>query len=236
VFESAARWSEVFEPGARKTWVPQIFNALTIVTTFLYTCDSQSSLNDIVQHLSVEEESWRTVTNSHASQHQIGNGDPNDDNDSTILRLEHHLVFACLGWASMLFTPFHDFSHSTFQIIKTNFVSSNLTNNAFAVPGKPDIHRPMGTMLRKMGLLPIMCPAMPPVRNGGGAELASFMKVSTLCYSSLHQIGGVSILWVNNLLEHCQFDAKRQELKLFRFPGYCLHSLNAASDVKILEG
>jgi hypothetical protein len=230
VSKSGPEWSEVFGPTPKNQWVPQIFNALTIVTKFFDTSDSQSSLDDVVRHLLAEAQIWGARSRLHVLQAH------DSDGDGTTLLLEHHLVFACLGWSSMLYTPFHDFSStSDFQILRADSMSSHLTNNAAAVLKSPDIHRPMGTMLRRMGLLPITCPAMPPFRNGEG-ESTTFMKLPTLCYSSIREVGGVSILWVNNLIEHCRFDAKRQELKVFRFPAYCLHLTTTAPDVKIFQG
>ncbi|OKL62713.1 hypothetical protein UA08_01363 [Talaromyces atroroseus] len=223
VSKAGPEWSAVF--GPRNQWAAKIFSVLTIVTKYLSTSDSQTSLSDIVRHLLVETQSWGVKNRL-----QVRQAHDSDSDDMTLL-LEHHLVFACLGWLSMLYTPFHDFSGSSdFRILRTDSMSSHLTNNA-AVLNASDMHRPMGTMLRKMGLLPIMCPAMPPFRAPGG-DSATFMKLSTVCYSSLRQIGEVSILWVNNLSEHCQFDAKRQELKIFRFPAYCLYLKRMESDVK----
>jgi hypothetical protein len=68
---------------------------------------------------------------------------------------------------------------------------------------------------------------------------ATALEVSCLNYASLKDIAKIRLIWSNDLTSHLDFDAKKRELSIFRFPTFCM--LNALAEeqapaVPVLEG
>jgi hypothetical protein len=220
VSSSDAVLTELYGPGTERERISHLFDALVIVTELLHDLDIRRSLHDIAQHILERTKPLRST-------------DLERTKDDSITYAEHHLAFACLGWLSMLFAPVHELSGPALRLTRIGFLTPLGPNGALS---SSEIHRPVGTMMRMMGLLPIPCPAVPPATQNMARQPHQIMRLSILCYASLHQIGAVSVVWVNNLMEHCEFDSERQELKVFRFPAYCLHAMRTTSEVNILGG
>lgn len=47
------------------------------------------------------------------------------------------------------------------------------------------------------------------------------LYIALLNASTLVTVGGISILWVNNISSHLAFDAEKQELMIFSLPSFC---------------
>ncbi|KAK1716542.1 hypothetical protein BDP67DRAFT_510073 [Colletotrichum lupini] len=126
-----------------------------------------------------------------------------------------HLVFAVLGWSTMLYTPSFtepaaDFSTATERQSNRNATKQSLNQSS---------QRPLGAVLRSHGLMPIACPP----GFGPPPGPPTLLTVTHLNFWSLSRLGDVTILWVDDLSKHCTFDrySSNKELRIFRLPSLC---------------
>ncbi|KAL3303408.1 dipeptidyl peptidase III [Colletotrichum asianum] len=126
-----------------------------------------------------------------------------------------HLVFAVMGWSTMLYTPSFTepaagFSTTTGRRLSDTTTKQTLTHSSM---------RPLGAVLRSHGLMPIGCPP----GFGSSSGLPTLLTVTHLNFLSLSRLGDVTISWVDDLSKHCTFDrySTTKELRLFRLPSLC---------------
>lgn len=175
---------------------------------------------EALQHLDMETSLSTLAIQLLSSQQTPSPPDDLDDEDN-VVRGEHHVVFACIGWLTMNFVP------ST-QLTGPELRLPNLSATDSRPPAARSglIHRPLGGMFRQMGLLALPCPVLQtPQLNSeypDGPLHERTLNVAVICYASLRTIAGVRIVWTESLLEHCRFDSTTLELKIFRFPSYCI--------------
>jgi hypothetical protein len=202
--------------------VVQLLELVSRVCILLRDLEKQTSLDTLAKQL--------------VTQHKPRILPAASTNDDGAVRDEHHILFACIGWLSMTYIPLTILSGPVLRIVDTSARVSQSKSGANALIPLPQpsglIQRPLGSMLRRMGLLPLPCPAKP---TSQGMEINPYQRyakepemaltVSVLCYYSLRSIGRITVIWTGSLLEHCQLDPTRRELKLFRFPAYCVQQL-----------
>jgi hypothetical protein len=139
----------------------------------------------------------------------------NTSNGKPHLNLLRHLIFAAIGWSTMLYTSTCETGDKDFATTLANFVASGPVKQSL----EQSSQRPIGALLRNYGLMPITCPP-------GAATFTGFqtlLPVTHLNYFTLSRLGNVTISWVDDLTKHCIFDrySKAKELQLFRWPSYC---------------
>lgn len=128
-----------------------------------------------------------------------------------------HLVFAAIGWCTMLYTaslqpPDSDFATTT--------TTRHCQRQGFSKLSEADSSkRPIGTILRNRGLMPLAC----PTRHDTSTSTPALLPVTHLNYFSLSRLGQVKITWVDDLSQHCEFEryGPTGDIKLFRLPSLC---------------
>lgn len=144
-----------------------------------------------------------------------------------------HLVFAALGWATMLYTPVPNSSNQHLCMDSPIFTGRDLSSRRcqnINIAG-----RPVAAMLRAFALgnanrRTISDTSLLPSQE----ENAGRIQTSNLqCYCLLY-ICGISVQWIDNLDNHLCFDQSTRVLMLFRFPSFCLVQLQNSGDI-ILE-
>ncbi|KAI0115621.1 hypothetical protein GGR51DRAFT_503593 [Nemania sp. FL0031] len=124
-----------------------------------------------------------------------------------------HLVFATIGWCTMLYTYQPGEAQSS--------PTPRDSHTPHSIQQEPPhlSKRPLGAVLRRHGLMPISCP--PGVKSSQGSPV--LLPVTHLNFFSLSKLGDVTVIWVNDLKQHCEFDrySRNKELKLFRMPSFC---------------
>lgn len=211
---SADILTQILGPRDNGIGINELLEATVTVAKILNDLSSKSSLNDIAENLLAH---FQTTG-------------PTETREE-FLRSARQLVFASIGWISMLYIPVPDLSGAAFGILEP----------AATVPLRQSLHhlsnswkRPVGAMFRTMGVLPISCPVVPPVHKGSQVT-GKPLSVSNLCYWSLRKTGKLSIAWIDSMTDHCAFDATRKELKLFRFPAFCVQTYGGHPGVRVLS-
>ena len=135
------------------------------------------------------------------------------DIDAERLKGVYQLVFACIGWVTMMFSPVANPLLTEFCFTQQRRDSGNhrrVTDTA---------NRPVGGMLRNLDVVPVHCKPQASLVT----EDTSLLAVSNLNLFTLSRIGSLSVAWVDDLASHCKMDLVRKELMLFRFPSYCAY-------------
>ena len=140
------------------------------------------------------------------------------------MQTAYQVIFACIGWTSMLFTPV---LHPTLS--ELSFSRQHTTSAAHRQIGTAS-KRPLGALLRGFGVMPLHCLPSQGVRTGE----ATLLAVSCLNYFSLRALGGLKISWADDIASHCILDASKKQLTLFRFPSLCSHIHCSSSDLAII--
>ncbi len=196
------------------TYLDRQMETATRIVRILTAATPQTTVDDIVndvfQHFAVREDAARRHRNS-----------------------MRHLVFAVMGWCTMLYTP-------TVVDIDADYCVLTLppSGQPVVAPTKQSFEqssrRPIGAVLRSYGLMPIACPP------GSGPTLPGLpplLTVTHLNFYSLSRLGDVTIRWVDDLSQHCEFDrySINKELKLFRLPSLCAR-ISLDEDTEVLVG
>ncbi|KAK1830085.1 hypothetical protein QBC39DRAFT_354713 [Podospora conica] len=129
-----------------------------------------------------------------------------------------HLVFAAMGWSTLLFTPTFTQADADFsQATRSHAVTRNSAKHTLTQSSQ----RPLGAMLRSRGLMPIACP--PGLTASSSQGLPTLLTVTHLNFFSLSRLGDITITWIDDISRHCEFDrySPKKELRLFRLPSLC---------------
>ncbi|PMD48235.1 hypothetical protein L207DRAFT_626994 [Hyaloscypha variabilis F] len=148
-----------------------------------------------------------------------------------VLVVQRRLVFAMLGWQSMLFLPAPNTRRS-----------SNL--NIYRAPGEPNsglifddwsvstdlADRPLAILLKAFGNLL-------PARSRSSENIASELTKQAFSWKALsssdingyllHTLLRVHIRWVDTLSLHLDYDKSTRSLSLFRHPSFCVAMLQS---------
>lgn len=170
----------------------QIINSITSKVAV----DSRTSIDDIVDQIFDQFDVSTTDRNLHED----------------VMR---HLVFAVIGWSTMLYIPLFRSAGDNFCTASGSRSTDYQTRQSLTESSQ----RPLGAMLRSHGLMPITC--LP--ESGPSLGLPTLLPVTHLNFFSLSRLGDVSIIWGDELSKHCEFDrySEKKELHLFRLPSLC---------------
>jgi hypothetical protein len=141
------------------------------------------------------------------------------------------LVFAALGWRSMLYqAAFNVCSIQELAIHQdSDQPQSGLVFDMYKVSAELS-DRPMSVLLKAFGhLLPARSPNSRYVASEAGSIASLWRPLNpeeTNAYL-LHVLLGVQIRWVDTLALHLDYDKSTKTLSLFRYPSFCLEMLRS---------
>ncbi|KAG9241122.1 hypothetical protein BJ878DRAFT_536715 [Calycina marina] len=154
------------------------------------------------------------------------------DSDSfDVLRAQRRLVFAMLGWQSMLFLPAFDSRRSS-------------SLNIYRAPGQPNsglvfddwsvsiglTDRPLAILLKAFGnLLPDRSSSSDNVASELWKQAFSWTSLSPSDVNAylLHTLLRLNIQWVDTLSLHLDYDKSTRSLSIFRHPSFCVAMLQS---------
>lgn len=189
-------FSALWASQSRTTYLDQQLEISTKLAELIRTTTAQTTIDDIVNQL------FRYFN--------VDTAEANKNEDAL-----RHLVFAAIGWCTMLYTATHGRYDSDFSTRTDTQSGDNSTRRQ----PEESSRRPLGALLRNHGLMPISCPPGDTVLAG----LSTLLPVTHLNFFSLSKLGDVTISWVDDLSRHCEFDrfSRDKSLKLFRLPSLC---------------
>jgi hypothetical protein len=133
------------------------------------------------------------------------------------------MTFAALGWASMFFKPIINLRGPELHTSAGDQVSQ------FQKKNPRIIQRPIGAMLRALNAMLVLCGI-----DTSSLSAEQVLLVPEISYSNLRNVGGVSVIWVDDLSRHAEFIASQRQLKLFRSPSFCVQAYKQ-SDTSLLN-
>lgn len=153
-----------------------------------------------------------------------------DSGSSHVLVAQRHLVFAMLGWQSMLFLPAFDTRRpSSLNIHRApGQPNSGLVFDDWSVPiGLTD--RPLAILLKAFGNLLPARSSSENVASELSKQAFSWTSLSSLDVNAylLHTLLRVNIQWVDTLSLHLDYDKSTKSLSIFRHPSFCLAMLQS---------
>jgi hypothetical protein len=151
------------------------------------------------------------------------------------LQPQRTLVFAILGWQSMLYRPaFNVCSFDQFAIDEDSCQpNSGLVYDTFKVDAEL-AERPLFVLLKGFGnLLPSPPPQITQVASEKGKSVSEWIPLisaETNAYL-LHTLLRVRIRWVDCLSLHLDFDKSSKTLSLFSCPSFCVSMLQSRGTI-----
>ena len=151
------------------------------------------------------------------------------DNVEELLGAQRLLIFAALGWGSMLYQA--AFNVCSLQELAIHQDSgqpqSGLVFDTYRVPADLS-DRPLSVFLKAFGnLLPARSPDITQVASENSKVASSWLPLyptETNAYL-LHTLLRVRIRWVDALALHLDYDKSSRTLSLFSYPTFCLVNL-----------
>jgi hypothetical protein len=122
------------------------------------------------------------------------------------------LLFALLGWMTMLYSPEINFSSPTFEI-----GSDGATCFTKTIQTTAQGNRRLTALLSGFGKVLPWKEEAPAVSQLGDSALL----VSSLNAITLLKVGNIKIKWIFSLSAHLDFDEKERELSMFCLPSFC---------------
>ena len=151
------------------------------------------------------------------------------DNVEELLVAQRLLIFAALGWGSMLYqAAFNVCSLQELAIHQgSDQPQSGLVFDTYRVPADLS-DRPLSVLLKAFGnLLPARSPDITQVASENSKVASSWLPLyptETNAYL-LHTLLRVRIRWVDALALHLDYDKSSRTLSLFSYPSFCLEKL-----------
>jgi hypothetical protein len=147
------------------------------------------------------------------------------------LRAQRLLVFALLGWQSMLFLPsFEDNANREFAVRRAPDVpNSGLLFDTYSV-SEDLADRPLAILSKAYGnLLPACCRSSKTVVSDFQRRVYSWTSLSPFDTNAylLYTLLRVEIRWVDTLALHLYYDKSSRALSLFRYPSFCIAMLQS---------
>lgn len=142
------------------------------------------------------------------------------------------VVFAYLGWMTGLYSALapHDEWMSYLRIYSNEFGENE------EVPLISRCERPFCELLDVLcgSFLPrenpdLTATATQPRREDDYLSSDAYFVVDHMNAAALHHIGGLRIIWVDDMPSHLTLDIIHKTLMLYRYPSVCLAQLGAAS-------
>jgi hypothetical protein len=157
--------------------------------------------------------------------------------DSTADQKDHQtlLVFAALGWTSMLYQADLDFCLADELIIHcdSDQPQSGLVFDTFKIPFELS-DRPLSVLLKAFGHLLPARSSNSPYLAGKTSSMASVWQPlhpeETNAYL-LHVLLRVHIRWVDVLALHLDYDKTTRTLSLFRYPSFCVAMIRGRGSI-----
>ena len=97
------------------------------------------------------------------------------------------------------------------------------------------VHRPIVAAFRSSLRNHSSGPWRHPIRDTS-LEQSSVLHVSTLEFQSLQDMGKIRIRWVDDLSSHLDFDSRKRNLAVFRFPSFCALTVAVEKRSTVFEG
>ncbi|PWY82925.1 hypothetical protein BO70DRAFT_336008 [Aspergillus heteromorphus CBS 117.55] len=160
---------------------------------------------------------------------------PTDASPET-LQYARYFIFSVLGWQTMLFQPARPTDQPQQQPQPPQQLAINeqrgcceFTHMDLQQPMGVCAHEPLSELLMGFGIL---LPATNICLNDDPDVQQVFhhrteVNAKTFNAYSLSSIAGIRIKWVDALACHLEFNSTTKELSLFRFPSFCLLSLES---------
>ncbi|RSL87984.1 hypothetical protein CEP52_015362 [Fusarium oligoseptatum] len=149
------------------------------------------------------------------------------------------LVFILLGALTMLYTPRTDPCIGKIQMRQTFGVALQRRGATTWHTDSQDLPA-FGDDITFDDLLgrysrshygPVPCPS-----TRDPTHEPSLLRSEDLSFYTLAQLLGVRIAWTTSICEHLEFDSRSKQLKLFRFPSYCVLLCLLEPDKTYLDG
>jgi len=186
-----------------------------VATAYYARTNPNPSIDDIVNHLSTSTKRlYLRETEPADLLEDMGNA--------------RNLVFAIIGWQTMLYTPaFGVTPPDQFAIEDTlngynqghAFISLKQSHTTAQYNSK--------TFFKGFGLLmaaPNLCFCEEPTERVA-FEATSVLSSRELNFALLQQFSGIKIKWIDNIAPHMELDTATGTLFLFRFPSFCLMNI-----------
>ncbi|OBT62392.1 hypothetical protein VE03_08557 [Pseudogymnoascus sp. 23342-1-I1] len=128
------------------------------------------------------------------------------------------IIFSCVAWVSMLYPPDLSAGSLLFDTIAVDSSQCICISHSQPIT---NTNRPLCEVIQDFGpLLPVRRGSVIP-NTPDSIFSAESLYVSLLNTSTLTQIGGIEIEWVNHVSSHLSFDPETQKLLLFALPSFC---------------
>lgn len=154
-----------------------------------------------------------------------------DENDTNTFLRQRHLVFAILGWQSMLFLPsLNTCPLNEFAVYQDiNQPNSRLVFDTLKM--STDLaDREMAVLLKGFGnLLPARSPDLANVASEASKVASAWFPIdpAEVNIHLLSTLLRVRLHWVETLALHLDYDQTTRTLSLFRFPSFCVATLRS---------
>lgn len=156
-----------------------------------------------------------------------------DNNDIIKTQLDdqraipNQMVFATIGWLTMLYEAQSHPDPDKLQVTKTSTSSfgyrNTLSTRKFSTYSQSFqyIDVPLYNLLNRFGDLIPELGATPMRELGLGlGHISEFINPQQVCWDTLQNVAELRIEWVTALSLHLEFDSGKRTLKLFRYPSY----------------
>ncbi|EFQ99405.1 hypothetical protein MGYG_02417 [Nannizzia gypsea CBS 118893] len=196
---------------------PHLYQLYNAIEDFLQT-DEGLSIDEITQHLRKSEIL---------------------EYPEALLPAQKFLVFAILGWRSMLYqASFNTCSTKEFAIHReSDQPQSGLVFDTYKVSAHLS-DRSLWILLKAFGnILPARSVTAPQLASESSKIASSWLPLypsETNAYL-LTVLLGVRIRWVEMLALHLDYDKSTKTLSLFNYPSFCLHTLSSGGVIYSFE-
>ena len=151
------------------------------------------------------------------------------------------LIFIAIGLLTFFYDPVLDPKEGALQIVLPEKAEARVSRHDTWISTSQDmshLDQPIVTLLRQFG--GVKGPIPRTVFNE--VEVTSTLKSTldplislNLSYFTLTRIAQIKFEWVGSVCQHLEFDMRRKELKLFRFPSLCGLLCDKAVDTTFLS-
>jgi hypothetical protein len=142
--------------------------------------------------------------------------------------IPNQIVFASLGWLSMLYDAVTHPKADKLEVTKTTTTSSGYRNPLVTrkyctfKQGFDYIDLPLYSLLGRYGdLIPEAKIHQLPEPGFSGSSPVDVIMVQSVCFNTLQHLAELKIEWVTSLALHLELDSGKKTLKLFQFPSFC---------------
>ena len=153
-----------------------------------------------------------------------------EQDDPTIEQAQRLLIFALLGWQSMVYVPALNVSPPSMLSVHQDIDSGLVFDTRSVLADLCD--RPLSILLKGFGnLLPTRAPvaSLAAVESTRAAATWTPLFPAELNAYTLHTLLGVRFRWVDSIALHLDYDRSSKTLCLFAFPSACAAQLRNRS-------